>query len=150
MFNLIYNFAVVLALSYQVDPTAATLPIPERRAVVISGTGAGTNKPLARLVEAGDTVDVLLGITNAGAEEAERGDFPEAAETHISVVEQGRYIIEVKAGETITAATKIAVDVDGVAAALGAGEFDTDWVAVDDSLPSTAQRPSYIRVNLNK
>ena len=147
----VYNFAIVLALSYAIDPAAAVVPIPENRAVVISGGSTPTNKPLARLPEAGDTVLELLGVTNAGGEEALRGDFPDAAETHISVVEQGRYIIEVAVGATITAGSEIGVDNEGKAVAAGGGIIaNTGWIAVDDSVAATASRPSYIRVNLSK
>lgn len=146
-----YAFANVLSLSYRIDPAAAVVPIEENRAVVLSGEAVPTNKPLARLPEIGDTVLELLGITNAGGEEALRGDFPDAAETHISVVEQGRYIIEVADGETINAGEEIGVDAAGKAVAAGSGIIaNTGWVAVDTSTTSTVARPDYIRVNLNK
>lgn len=139
------QFAIVLALSYRVDPAAAVVPIPEWRAVVLSGSGEGTNKPLARLPEAGDTPELLLGIVNSGAEEALCGDFPDAAESHISVVEAGTYLIKVADGAAITAGDLIAVDANGEAVALGAGIVDTPWVAKDTIAVSAGH---YIRVKL--
>lgn len=143
-----YEFAIVLALTYRLDPAAAVVPVEEWRAVVLSGDGTPTNKALARYPEAGDSADILLGIVNAGGEEALRGGFPDAAETHISVVESGRYIIEVADGETITAGDLIEVDAAGKAVASG-GIFATPWVAIDSSTTSTVARPSYIRVKLS-
>lgn len=146
-----YEFAIVLALTYRLDPAAAVVPVEEWRAVVLSGDGTPTNKALARYPEAGDgaTPEILLGIVNAGGEEALRGGFPDAAETHISVVESGRYIIEVADGETINAGELIDVDVAGKAVAAGTGEIATPWVAIDSSTTSTVARPSYIRVKLS-
>lgn len=147
-----YAFAIVQALSYHLDPAAAVVPVEECRAVVLSGESVPTNKALARYPEAGDTADLFLGIVNAGGEEALRGDFPDAAQTHISVVESGRYIIEVADGETILLNQALyGIDAEGKLTAAGAGIFDTAALKpIEGSTTSTAANPSYIRVNINK
>lgn len=147
-----YAFAIVQALSYAIDPAAAVVPIEECRVVVLSGESTPTNKALARYPEAGDAADILLGVTNAGGESALRGDFPDASQTHISVVESGRYIIEVADGETILLGQALyGVDAEGKLTAAGNGIFDTGALKpIEGSTTSTAASPSYIRVNIHK
>lgn len=147
-----YQFAIVQALSYRLDPAAAVVPVNEWRAVVLSGEATGTNKALARYPEAGDTADLFLGIVNSGGEEALRGDFPDAAQTHLSVVESGRYIIEVAPGETILLnQAAYGIDAEGRLTAAAGGIFDTAALKpIEGSTTSTVASPSFIRVNINK
>lgn len=146
-------FSIVLALSYSIDPLATIVPINEYRAVVLSGEGDPvTNKSKSRYPEAGDTDDIFLGICNSGGREALAGDFPDPSETHISVVEAGRYIIEVAPTETIAVgAASYGVDAEGRITAAGNGIFDTAKIKpVDASSTSTVASPSFIRVSIEK
>lgn len=144
------SFAIILSLSYQVDPAAAVLPIEEWRGVVISGDAAvdSTNKPLARYPEAGDPDAIVLGIVNSGAEEALAGDFPSASECHISVVESGTYLLSVADGETIATGDLVDLDANGQAVAATTGIVSTTWVCIEgvDAPPASGD---YIKVKLH-
>ncbi len=140
------EFAIVLALPYQADPAGAVYPIPEWVGVVLSGEGdPETNKPKCRLPEVGDTTADVLGIVNSGTSEALCGDFPSAAESHISVVELGHYLLKIADGETIAVGDGIALNANGEGVALTTGIVDTTWIAVEGIAVSDGH---YIKVAL--
>ncbi len=146
------NFGYVngVCVTYRIDP-AATSGLTDFRGVVLTGpvgpASNPTNKPTVNYPQAAS--DFALGIVISGCDEPLSGDFPSAAENHVTVVHSDTFILEVGVGETINVGDKVALDSDGKAVALTTGVIDTGWIAKDESLgTSTLAQPDYIRVIL--